>query len=574
MMEPQESFPESKPSKGRSKLPWVIGGILVVAVGICGVVVLVLYLTGVLELLPFFGPKEIAPTLMPADTAIYLSLDPHLEDVAGYQYLARIYGDIDRVTDSVDEGLAQMEAELGISYQEDIKPWLGPEVGLGFTGMAEAVDQGDEPIMILIAVTKDRKASDAFLEKMRAGLEAQGDVVSQKTVDKTSYYVREAGGDWDTPLVFGAVKKAVVLTSDEDVMVGVINRASGEGEALAGQETYQELLQALPAGTAAYLFMDAQQLSRASMAGAQAELQMEAPGLALFEAYKAIGMAVNLDLTGIQVDVVSTFDPEGLPQETIEGWTAKEASAGRILARVPADALGFISGQDLAAGWRSLYRTLTETPDFEEMAQAWSAEVGLSLDENYLDWQSGEFALVFVPAAAAPEGVPFGLFLSCEVDDRSGAESTMSELAAALEGSVGLPFLSREIGGTEMQVFQVPFSPIMLGYGFPDERLVIGLLEEALEDAAAQELQPITADASFQAVRDHLPEDVSGMVYLNTQDIWPMAFASLGDEGSEALGEDSRPFLEPIKAIGVGTSPPDLDAGVSRAVLFLYITGE
>lgn len=570
----QESLPESEPKVGRSKVPWVIGGILAGSLCICAVVLLVLYLTGVLELLPFFGTQEVAATLMPADTAIYLSLDPHLEDVAGYQYLAGIYGDIEGVTDAVDEGLAQMESELGVSYQEDIKPWLGPEVALGVTGMAEAADQGGEPTVTLVAVTKDKKASDAFLEKMRAGLEAQGETVSERTVEKTTYYVREAGGDQDTPVVFGAVKKAVVLTSDENAMVGLINRASGQGEALADQETYQKLLQALPAGTAAYLFMDAQEVSRASMAGAEAEFQMEAPDLAPFESYQAIGMAVNLDLTGIQVDVVSTFDPEGLPQETIEGWTAKGASAGRILARIPADALGFISGQDLAAGWRSLYRTLTETPDFEEMAQAWSAEVGLSLDENYLDWQSGEYALVFVPVAAAPEGVPFGLFATCEVGDRSGAESTMSEVAAAVEKSAGLPFLSRNIGGAEMQVFQVPFSPLMLGYGFPGERLVIGFLEEALEDAVSEDLQPITADASFQAVRDHLPEDVSGIVYLNTRDVWPLVFASLGERGGEAMGEDPRPFLEPIKAIGVGTSPPDLDAGVSRAVLFVYITGE
>jgi hypothetical protein len=573
-MEPQESYPESMPKEGRSKAPWVIGGVLAGSLCICAVVVLVLYLTGVLELLPFFGTQEVAATLMPADTAIYLSLDPHLEDVAGYQYLAEIYGDIEQVTDAVDEGLAQIEDELGISYQEDIKPWLGPEVGFGITGMAEAVDQGGEPIVTLVAVTKDKKASDAFLEKMRAGLEAQGGAVSERMVEKTTYYVREAGGEWDTPVVFGAVKKAVVLTSDENAMVGLINRASGQGEALGDQETYQKLLQALPAGTAAYLFMDAQEISRASMAGAEAELQMEAPELAPFESYQAIGMAVNLDLTGIQVDVVYTFDPEGLPQETIEGWTAKEASAGRILSRIPADALGFISGQDLAAGWHSLYRTLTETPDFEEMAQAWSAEVGLSLDENYLDWQSGEYALVFVPAAAAPEGVPFGLFAACEIGDRSGAESTMREVAAAVEKSAGLPFLSRTIGGAEMQVFQVPFTGIMLGYGFPGDHLVIGFLEEALEDAVGEAIQPITADASFQAVRDHLPEDVLGMVYLNTRDVWPLVFASLGEQGGEAMGEDPRPFLEPIKAIGVGTSPPDLDAGVSRAVLFVYITGE
>lgn len=572
-MEPQESYPERAPREGRSKTPLIIGGVLLGAVCLCAVVILTLYLTGVLELLPFFGTKEVAASLMPADTAIYLSLDPHLEDVAGYQYLAEIYGDVNQVTDAVDEGLAEMEEELGISYEEDIKPWLGPEVGLGITGMAEAADQGDDPIVILVAVTRDKKASDAFLEKMRAGMEADGETVSERTVEKITYYVREAEGDWDTPVVFGAVKKAVVLTSDEDAMVGLINRASGEGEALADQETYQELLQALPAGTAAYLFMDAQEVSRASMAGAEAELQMEAPGLAPFESYQAIGMAINLDLTGIQVDVVSTFDPDGLPQETIEAWTAKGASAGRILSRVPADALGFISGQDLAAGWRTLYRTLTETPDFEEMVQAWSAEVGLSLDEDYLDWQSGEYALVFVPVAGGPQDVPFGLFATCEVGDRSGAESTMSEVAAAVQGSVGLPFFSREIGGTEMQVFQVPFSPLVLGYGFPGERLVIGFLEEALEDAVAETVEPITADASFQAVRDHLPEDVSGIVYLNTRDIWPLAFASLEDQ-SEALGEDPRPFLEPIKAIGMGTTPPDLDAGVSRAVLFLYITGE
>ncbi len=574
MMESEESCPVEEPSKGRSKAPWIIGAVVLGVVAILVLILLILYLTGILDLLPFFGPKEVAPGLMPVGTAIFVSVNPHLEDVAGYQYLAGIYGDIDQVSDGIDEGLADIEEELGISYQEDVRPWLGTEAGLGITGMTDSMETGEDPIVMVVADSDDKEASDAFLQKLRSNLEADGDAVAEREVDGTTYYLREAEGDWDTPLAFGAVKKTVVLTNDEEAMVGIINRAAGEGEGLADQTIYQELVEALPTGTAAYVYMDAQQIARVSYAEAEAELQLAAPGLAPLDGYKAIGLAVNLDLTGIQVDVVSTFDSEALPQATIDKWSAAEANAGRVLARIPADALGFISGQDLASGWRTLYQTLSETPDFDEMADAWGAEAGLSLDEDLMNWQGGEYALVVIPVAQGPEGMPVGLFATLEVDDRSRAESIMGEVAALVQDSVGLPFASREVGGAEMQVFEVPFIGLMLGYGFPDDYLVIGFLEEALQVAVADAAQPITADATYQAVRGHLPSEVSGITYFNTRDIWPLAYSSLGEEGEQALGEDPRPMLEPIKAIGMGNALPDLEAGISRGVLYMYIAGE
>lgn len=573
-MESEESYPVEEPSNGRSKAPWIVGAVVLGVVAVLAVILLILYVTGVLELLPFFGPKEVAPGLMPVDTAFFVSVNPHLEDVAGYQYLLDIYGDVDQVSDGIDEGLAEFEKELGISYQEDIRPWMGTEAGLGVTGLADGMETGEDAIVMVVVVSTDKEASDAFLQKLRSNLEADGDAVVEKDVDGTGYYVREAESDWDMSLAFGAVKKTVVLTNDEDAMVDIINRASGEGEALADQKNYQELVEALPTGTAAYVYMDAQQLARLSYAEAEAELQMAAPGLTPLEGYKAIGMAVNLDLTGIQVDVVTTFDREALPQVTIDNWAAAEANAGRILARIPADALGFISGQDLASGWRTVYQTLSETPDFEETADAFGEEVGLSLDEDLMDWQSGEYALVVIPVANGPEGVPIGLYSTMEVDDRSRAESIMGEVAALVAESVGLPFVSRDVDGTEMQVFEVPFVNLMLGYGFPDDYLVIGFLEEALEVAVADAEEPVTADVTYQAVRDHLPDEVSGVTYLNTRDIWPLLYSSLGLAVEQPPGEDPRPVLEPIKAIGIGNALPDLEAGVSRGVFYVYISGE
>ncbi len=570
---PPPAPPPSSPKKSRT--PMIIGAVvIVVLICIVCVVGVVLWRTGALAFLPSLGPKQAAPAFLPADTAFFTSINVDIEDNAGFQHLSDIYGDIPEIEDAIGEFLDEMEDALDITYEDDIKPWLGPEVALSIANMEEAIE-GGEPGVIIVAATKDTKASDAFLEKVLEGLEDQGYDIDEESYQKVDYFVATPESEWETPVVIGTVKKSIVMTTDEDTMEDIIDVANGDADSLAKNELYTEVIGALPGDAVAYMFFDLQAWAEATLADLEEGLQYE--GIELpsetteqVEAFQALGMAISLDKEGIQIDVAVTFDPDGLSDEALESMKT-EASDNRILAQIPDEALVFISGQDLASAWQSAFAALMETPDFEQQIEDFEDAVGLTIDEELLSWLPGEFGLALVEAKGIQD-LPLGGFAVFEVEDRDAAEDTLKDIADALEESASwLEFQDEDIGDVEMQVLMDPSSgQIMLGYGFTEKHLIIGFAEDALE-LATDEIESITDDETFKAVQKHLPRKTGGLFYMNFEAVIELVYDNLSDWEQEDFDEYTRPSLEPITAMGMAIHPTDPDKGLAQLTVFLYI---
>ncbi len=553
----------------RSIVP-VILGVAIAVVVLCAVCVVALL--PLRQYLPFLRPEQAAPKLMPVDTALFASVNPNVQDLAGFKHLADVYGDLSEVKDASDDFSKEVEGELGISFKEDVMPWLGPEVALAITNI-EALTEGADPEVIIAAATKDTRASDAFLEKLRAYLRDQGYNILEETYQGVVYYVQEVKYQWETPFVFGTVKKFVILTTDESMVEGVIDAAQGRADALAKNERYTELVAALPGDSVAYLFFDMQEMIQASLQ------DLEDTGVELpqgtyqqLEALQSWGLALDLDEEGIQLDFAARFDPNVLSEESLmkEG----EASAHRILKRIPDDALGFISGQNLAAGWESILAAMEKTPDFEQQLEDLEDELGMRIDEDTLGWLSGEFAMAVVGTRGI-EDIPVGGVAIFEIDDQKEAEDALTGIADAVEALAFLEFERKAINDVEMQVLRDPYTEeIILGYGFTANHLVIGLMEGALGVAVDDDIRSIADDETFKRVQRHLPPKTGGYFYVNVEAIWQLVYENMPGWEQEDFDETVRPFLEPIKAIGSAASPTDPRKGLGQGTLFIYIPGE
>jgi len=572
-VEPQAEEPgyAVPPSPKKSKAPLIIA-IVAAAALLCIVCVVGVVLAS--QYLPFLAPERAAARLMPADTAFFTSINVDIEDaLLGYKHLDEVYGDIPEFEGALDDFLDQLEDELDISYKDDVKPWLGPEVAIAIGNMKDLFE-GEEPVIIIAAATRDTRASDAFLEKMVESLEDQDYDVGEETYQDVAYYVAEPENDWETPMVFGTVKKHLILTTYERIMEKVIDVAKGDSDSLADKERYTKLVGALPDDAVACMFFDMEDLAKAGLQGLESEgFDLPRESSEQLEAFQAFGLALSLDTEGIQFDVAMAFDPDALPPEALESFGAK-ASPNRILKRIPDDALGFLSGQDLAAFWKSAFASLMDIPDAEEQLDDLEDATGLKLDEELLDWLSGEFAIALVKAEGI-EDVPIGGFAVFEIDDQEKAKDSLEDIVGALEEMAGFELEDKDIGDVEMQVLQDPYGEeIILGYGFTDEHLVIGFSEDALEEATNDDIRSITADETFKKVQKHLPGKTGGCVYVNVEAVWRLAYRSMSDYDKENFNEEIRPFLEPIVAIGMGAPPTDPEKGISQGTLFIYIPGE
>ncbi len=562
---PQVPSYQQPPDSPKSKKPLIIGvagALLLCCVCVVAVVLLATY-TDILSFLPFLGPKWAASKIMPADTGFFASINPGVEDLAGYQHLAEIYSDIPQVEDAIEELEDALEDELGITFEEDIKPWLGPELAFAITNLEDTLD-GENPIVVMAAATRDREASDAFLEEIREYLEDEDYDVEEETYKDVTYYVEE-----DTPMAFGTVGNYVILATDVDAIEDVIDTSKGDADPLSENESYTELVDALPEDAVAHVFYDMRNVMDIMLEETDFELPEETTEQ--FEAFKTFGMALSLDTEGVQLDFIVTFDPDELSPEMLENFEAG-ASAGDILQRIPDDALGFTSGQNLATGWKNLLANLQENPDFEEQLEDLEDELGLKVDEELLSWATGEHALAVIELGEAVDAVPVGAFAVFEVDDQTAAEGALEDIAEAIEEGAYMEFKEEEIGGVEMQVLVDEYmEEILLGYGFTDQYLVIGFLEGGLEAAVDDSIEPIANDEMFKSVIAHLPSSNRGYFYSNVEVIWQLIYENVSDYDKEYYDDEVTPFVEPIKAVGVAGSVTDPQEGFSRGTLFIYI---
>jgi len=580
---PDDASPPEVPSRAPPpvsqawKIP-LIAGIAIVVALLCGVCLVgtILWTTGVLSI-P--ARKQAAPQLMPAAMAFFASVNVDVEDTAGYKHLTEVYDDVPEVEDAWDDFLGQMKKEFDVSYKDDIKPWLGPELAMGITNMDDVLN-GEDPVAVIAAGTRDTKASDAFLDKMLAYLVNEGYDVNDETYQKVDYYVVESENEPDKPLVLGTVKKFVILTMDKGAMEDVIDAAKNKSDSLADNERYTEVMGTLPRDAAAYMFCDMEDL-RAGLSGLQkehgtTELELPRQTTEQFEAVQAAGSALRLDREGVQLDFAATFDPDALSPEMLESFDIR-ASANRILKRIPGDVVGFLSGQNLAAVWKSALASLAKVPGVKEQLGDLGIQLNLDSDEGLLDWLPGEFAIALIEARAI-EGLaeaPIGGFAVFEVDDRQEAESTLQNIIGLLEALGHLEFDTEEIGDVEMQVVTDPDSEeIVLGVGFIDKHLIIGFTQDALEAAADDDFDSIAGDDTFKKVQKHLPSKVGGYLYVNVKAALGLAYKNMSKQEQEEFDASARPFLEPITALGLAALPTNPRKGISKGTLFLYIPGE
>ncbi len=517
------------------------------------------------SLTSLFGPKWASAKIIPDGTDFYMAINPNFQDMSNAQHLVEVYSEVlDTTGDSedFDEGLKE---EYNISFKEDIRPWLGREVAIIIPDLTEAMNN-EEPATAIIAATRDKKASDAFLAKLREDIVNDGYIVNDNVYEGITYHIQEIESEWETPVVFGRLKDFVVLATDEDLMKEIIDTSQKNKVPLSKNENYKRLMEILPEDAVAIAYYAMEDLAVALLDNMDTGFVPPDETMNQLEAFEAFGLATTLSKEGIALDFVATFDPDALPTQL-----EIEASDGNILERIPAGALGFLSSQNLDAGWHRLWASLAQNPDFKQQIEDLGTSLNLTLDEELFSWTTGEYAFAVIEDSTVDEfaQLPVGVFSIFEVNDQEKAEGLMNDIVSLAQMVLFTPFETQTIEGVEVQVIEQ--AGLSIGYGFPPQHLVIGMGEDALKAGVSEDILPISGDETFQTVTNHLPSENNGYVYINVKNSWQFAYNSMGEYDREIFDADLRPYLEPLEAIGMAgrvTAPQD---GIAQATIFFYI---
>ncbi|MBN1991201.1 MAG: DUF3352 domain-containing protein [Anaerolineae bacterium] len=525
------------------------------------------------ELMAWLGlaPSQKVARLLPEDTQFYMSLNPNLQNVPGYQNLEKLYLDNPDVRAVLDEFENNVKDEVNITFADDIKPWLGPEVVLAIPDLVGAMEGASgTPPLVIAAQTTNQAASDSFIKKLMDSAAQDNEPFTDEVYQEVTLHVQDQGND---QLIVSTFDELVVIASNDQLVKGMIDKAKGKSEqpSLVENERFKKITAELPAEAVATVYVQLSGLFEAALQESAFELPSESTKD--LQAFEAVAMAGTLQPDGIQLDAVVTYDAAKM-SEQMKASLSQPASPNAVLGDIPADALFVYNANNLNNLWQQTKKSLESTPDFAEGIQDLEEEMGFSFDEDIFGWMTGEFAVVLLEVPPPDEySPPLGGYALIGTDNVDNARQRVDKVMASFEeqGMAG-PIETATVDGLEVKILRDYNEQIQGGYGFYKNYFLLAYLEDSIKAVASASQNSLTASSNFKAIQNRLPGKNNGYLYADLDQIQRLIEDQLSDYEREDYEKNVRPFITPIHAIGVASSAEGLEQGVSKGVFFILIS--
>ena len=551
---PQSDHPSDSPRDGptsgnRSNLMWIaIGGGLVVLV----VVIVVAFL-----MFPRTGGSEPENTAQyfPRDVVAYtwFTLNPGDGQRDQMTDLWERFSEFSEFQDGLEEILEDMEDESGINFEDDVWPWIGPEVSLAVLDLGRL----DTPGVAGIIGVRDHDAASDFLEDFLDYLQdEEGADFDDDTVGDFDVWVDES----QDVAAYALSNKWLVFATTEDDLEDILDLISGDGgQPLAEEETFQQARAAMPGRRFASVYVDLE--SMMDSRGQLSNLGL-APGLG------TAGMLGNPDWVAITAQWVDRGIVVEAVSPTVFESMANLKKIGEPAKLLPDDTLAFlaISFDPSVENWRGELDdyTLADLGFFGEMAVDEIADslwdlgmgdvdldsddtfadildlaielvddaIGIDLEKDFFDYLGGRFIASvrefdFQSVEDADEyAVDAVAMLSYLSDNEEDLRDTMEEVSDLIE-TVGVDSESADVGaGEDAIVFDLEdllgdnaYSP---GYVMHKDYLTIGTTEDALTaivESQNGDIETLSGVSEYQRVLGHLPDELQVIFFVNLQTI-------------------------------------------------------
>ncbi len=479
--------------------------IIVIAVVSVGVIVLSTNNTSAIGLERFF----------PEDTALYAAIrtDPDhlaiLDDLAerfNFTTTTSAFSAWPRGVPVTITGAVDMTLQLAVpdmDFETGIRPWLGDMMAVG----AFLLEEGEFGTAVVVEIT-DRAGAIAFVEQLLAAHPSPENYTQSTEGDYTVYVYHPPYG-FDIAFM---VNDEVLIYATHTLTSEFI--LEGFARTLADSTAYGEAMDLLPEDSYnAFAYINitslADSVDPALWNTSPGQPQYVTDALLTIDAQQAFGLTW-LDDRSVVVDVAQNVrDVSGLLELGLSLQGTGPVNRD-FLANVPADAAIVIQGTD----FKTLYELVVDMARINAEFQSGSdagvnttllqigmglSMVGLNLQEDVIDWLTGDYALFLsydAPAPGAPsiftsrdfpdELVDPGVIqagLVIEATDPAKARHVVDAVADFLT-NMGLVATSREqIGGANAIVISIPQPnlsvPVEIVIGADDNVFVIATREAA-----------------------------------------------------------------------------------------------
>src|SRR5438309_809112 len=265
-----------------------------------------------------------------ADVLVVADLDPSISQKVNLLTLSHKFPNLktdQAVNRRVDDALNQAFKDSGLSFDRDIKPWLGSK-------RAVSASVGDRTAGLLLVDSKDDARAKTALLKLRNSTSGKALHWSDKTYQEQAVSVGSPA-DGSQPTVYAYVDHTVLIGNDEATVHRAIDADRGATERLAESSGYKATLSLLPGDRLLLLYVDGgridQRLKEAIRQGTSGG-QIPPASLNQIDAFRSLGFAVAAHSNGLAADLQLRLDPAKL-EATTRTALGQHTNGGKVRTR-------------------------------------------------------------------------------------------------------------------------------------------------------------------------------------------------------------------------------------------------
>ncbi|MCC5637389.1 DUF3352 domain-containing protein [Nostoc sp. CHAB 5844] len=462
-----------------------------------------------------------------------------------------------------------------ISYEKDIKPWVGgvmiavlPPSKIKPAQLQSPANEANPPLkleqetnILMVVGIKDKLTALNFANKLKS----QKGVKSKEIVYKGEKITETLENGKPTYSV--VVNNSYLLLAPEkqsvekavDTYKGQASFASKEGannllsQSVNLQNTIAQIYVPDYAGMV-------QQLAAASPQGKPLPPQT----LSQLKQVKSMVAGVGVDDMGVRVKAIANLDPQ-LNKFQYQNTPAK------ILAQFPSETFALISGNGISRGWQTLVEQSKDYPEVQQTLQQVRGQlnfVNIDLDKEIFGWMDGEFGVGAIPSnQGVLASVGFGGAFVFDTSDRKTAEATFSKLDN-LAKAQRINIAKRNIGGKDVTEWQIPQQGALLAHGWLDQDTVFLAVGGPVADAlAASKGSSLDTSDTFKTVTGSLQQPNGGYLYLDMDKTVSLVnrFAAQG----RPIPPDANAILSSIRGFAATATSPDKSTSQLEMLLAL-----
>ena len=447
----------------------------------------------------------------------------------------------------------QMLNDSKISYEADIKPWVGGMMIAVLPPDAKKVSQdnfraSEAPNYLLVVGIKDKIAALKFANKLKDKKNVkiqESDYKGQKIIESTGQgqptYVTVVNNDY------------LLLTSNRQAVEKAIDTYKGE-PSFATKEGANDILSKgvdVKNSLAQIYVPDYANMVQQLTAFNPQSKQLPPQTLAQIKQVKSLTAGVGIDDGGLRLKAIVNLDPQLSKLQY-------QTTSANIIGQFPSETLALVSGQGISKSWQTFVEQSKDYPELNQgiqQARTQLKNLQIDLDKDIFGWMNGEFGLGAIQSnQGLLANVGFGGALVLDTSDRKTAEATFTKLDN-LAKQQSLNVAQRNIGGKNVTEWQIPQQGALVAHGWlNDNTAFVAIGGPVAETLANRKGAALDQSDTFKTVTGSLQKPNGGYFYLDmdkTKTIIQRVSAQ-----SQPLPADATAILDSIRGVGVTVNSP------------------